>query len=223
MADGLPYGSTVAEDNGPMQLYIYRNNEQTGPFDEEAILAQLKSGGLSPDDLGIRKGEVNWQRLGDIFAGRIPSTPFAPAPQPMTNAAGQNFAAAPAPKANASGCRVAAGLLMLIFGLIMFVGGIAFAIATPYMYYMPLCPIAESDYAEMQDLKAKYDAARGTYDETMAKVRLMQAMDSYDSSSRMCAEERGTRQLFIIGAVAVAIIGFFAAIIGLFVRRVRRT
>src|SRR6476661_743236 len=183
-----------------MQLYIYRNNQQTGPFDDESILAQLKSGALSPDDLGIRKGEANWQRLGDIFAGRIPaSTPVAAAPQPMANAAGQNFAAAAAPKANASGCRVALGVLMLVFGLIMFVGGIAFAVATPYMYSMPLCPIAESDYTEMQDLKAKYDAAKGMYDEQMAKVRLMQAMDSYDSSSRMCAEERGTRQLFIIG------------------------
>lgn len=205
-----------------MQLYIYKNNQQTGPFDEESVLGELRSGTLSPDDLGIRPGEANWQRLGDIFAGRIPELAvFASAPQ--TASAGQNFApGASAPKKASGGCRVALGLFMLSLGLLMTVGGAGFAVATPFIYSMPLCPIAEEDYAKLDGLKKKYDAAKGTPGEYAAGFELKQAIDSYDSSSRMCADERGTRQLFIIGGVAVAVIGFFAAIIGFFLRRVRR-
>jgi hypothetical protein len=205
-----------------MQLYIYKNNQQTGPFDEETVLNQLRSGALSAGDLGIRQGDSGWTPLGDIFAGRIsePSV-FAPAPRPMA-AAGQNFAAAagPPPK-SAGGCRVALGILMLVFGLLMFVGGLGIAVATPYVYYMPLCPIAESDYAEVEQLKKKYDAA-DEYEKIAIQFELERAIDSYDSSSRMCANERGTRQWFIVGSAAVAIVGLIMAIIGFFVRRVRR-
>ncbi|MEP7212026.1 MAG: DUF4339 domain-containing protein [Acidobacteriota bacterium] len=203
-----------------MQLYIYRNNERTGPFDEESILTQLKSGTLSPDDLGIRQGETNWTRLGDIFASRIPeSSVLGSVAQAAT---GQNFAPATAKKSGA-GCRVALGWIMLVLGLMMTIGGAGLAAATPFIYSMPLCPIAESDYAKLEGLKKKYDAAKGTPFEYGAGFELKQAIDSYDSSSRMCAEERGTRQLFIIGGVAVAVVGFFTAIIGFFLRRVRKS
>lgn len=204
-----------------MQLYIYRNNAQTGPFDEEAVLAQLKSGTLSPDDLGIRQGETNWSRLGDIFAGRIPEPPV-PGLASQAAAAGQNFAPSAA-KGSGAGCRVALGWIMLVLGLMMTIGGAGLAAVTPFAYSMPLCPIAEADYAKLDNLKKKYDAAKGTPDEYSAGFELKQAIDSYDSSSKMCADERATRQLFIIGAVAVAVAGFFAAIVGFFLRRVRKS
>jgi hypothetical protein len=203
-----------------MQLYVYRNNEQTGPFDEQLVLQRLRSGALSPDDLGIRQGESNWIRLGDIFAGRIPEpSPFGAATQSPPVAAGQNFAPTTAHKKGAGGCRVALGWIMLVFGLLMFLGGLSLAVATPFVYNMPLCPIAERDFAEIERLKQKYDAADES-EKAYAKYEFEQAIDSYDSSSRMCADERGTRQLFIIGSAAVAVVGFFLAIIGFFVRRV---
>jgi hypothetical protein len=62
-----------------MQLYIFRNNQQLGPFEENVVLDQLRNGQLSPDDLGIREGDSNWLRLGDIFAGRIQYNESAPA------------------------------------------------------------------------------------------------------------------------------------------------
>ena len=203
-----------------MQLYIYRNNERTGPFDEESILAQLKSGTLSPDDLGIRQGETNWSRLGDIFAGRIPE-PFVVGSVARA-AIGQNVAPAAAKKSGA-GCRIALGWILLVLGLMMTIGGAGLAAVTPFIYSMPLCPIAESDYAELEGLKKKYDAAKGTPEEYSAGFELKQAIDSYDSSSKMCADERATRQLFIIGGVAAAIAGLFTAVIGFFLRRVRKS
>ena len=205
-----------------MQLYIYKNNEQTGPFDEEAVLDQLRTGRLSPDDLGIAQGQTAWTRLGDIFAGRIPeASAFGSVPLPVQGGAAQNFAPAPGPKASAGGCRLTLGWLMLSLGLLMFLGGLGLAIVTPFVYTMPLCPIAEADYAKIEELKKKYDAADDESEKIGIQIDFEQAIDDYDSSSRMCAEERGTRQLFIIGSSAVAVVGFLMAIIGFFVRRVR--
>jgi len=51
-----------------MDMYISINGRQTGPFEEEAVLAQLASGNLSPDDMAIRLGDTGWTRLGDMFA-----------------------------------------------------------------------------------------------------------------------------------------------------------
>ena len=50
-----------------MQIYINRNGQQLGPFDENAVLQMLNGGQLSPNDLGIRHGESQWQPLGKLF------------------------------------------------------------------------------------------------------------------------------------------------------------
>jgi GYF domain 2 len=50
-----------------MQIYINKNNQQLGPFDESKVLEMLNSGELSANDLGIKHGGENWQRLGELF------------------------------------------------------------------------------------------------------------------------------------------------------------
>ncbi len=65
-----------------MSIYIYRNNQQSGPFEEAAILTWLKNGQLSPEDLACRIGASEWQRLKVMFAS----------PAQMT----KNFVALPA-------------------------------------------------------------------------------------------------------------------------------
>jgi len=52
-----------------MQMYVSRNNQQLGPFEEARVLAMLGSGELSTNDLAIRHGEQNWQPLGGIYQG----------------------------------------------------------------------------------------------------------------------------------------------------------
>ncbi len=48
-------------------IYIYKNNQQSGPFEERIVLDQLNAGLLSPDDMAIRHGESKWQTLGAMF------------------------------------------------------------------------------------------------------------------------------------------------------------
>lgn len=58
-----------------MYIYISINGKPTGPFDEDAVLAQLASGNLSTNDMAIRQGDMGWTRLGDMFAGRLQVRP----------------------------------------------------------------------------------------------------------------------------------------------------
>lgn len=50
-----------------MSLYISKNNQQAGPFEEWKVLEMLKNGGLSPNDPAIREGEKEWQKLSFYF------------------------------------------------------------------------------------------------------------------------------------------------------------
>ncbi|MFN0140681.1 MAG: DUF4339 domain-containing protein [Pyrinomonadaceae bacterium] len=56
-------------------IYIYKNNQRSGPFEENVVLDQLNAGLLSADDLAVRHGETQWQPLGAMF-------PNIGAPQP---------------------------------------------------------------------------------------------------------------------------------------------
>ena len=58
-------------------IYIYKNDRQSGPYEDHIVLEQLKSGVLSPDDLAIRHGETRWQPLSDMFPG-VSSAPPPP-------------------------------------------------------------------------------------------------------------------------------------------------
>jgi hypothetical protein len=51
-----------------MSIYVYKNNQQVGPFEETAVLLWLNSGQLSGEDLACRTGANNWQPLKTLFA-----------------------------------------------------------------------------------------------------------------------------------------------------------
>jgi hypothetical protein len=59
-----------------MQIYITKNNQQFGPFEEAKVLEMLNSGQLSPDDLAIRHGDKDWQKLGNYFPNAESSAPL---------------------------------------------------------------------------------------------------------------------------------------------------
>lgn len=75
-----------------MSIYISKNNQQTGPFDETKVLEMLRSGQLSPNDLAIRQGGNQWQKLGEMFP----------------SASGQAFGAAAAGATGTAGAAAAA-------------------------------------------------------------------------------------------------------------------
>jgi GYF domain 2 len=56
-----------------MEIYIQKNHEQLGPFDQAKVLAMLEGGELSPQDLVLLKGQTQWQTLGSILSKK--STP----------------------------------------------------------------------------------------------------------------------------------------------------
>ena len=62
-----------------MAVYVYRNNQQQGPYEEAAVAEGLRSGSLSPDDLACFVGSDRWAPLGSLF----PHLPRAPQPPPM--------------------------------------------------------------------------------------------------------------------------------------------
>jgi len=63
-----------------MQMYVSRNNQQLGPFEEAKVLEMLGNGGLLRTDLAIRQGEQQWQPLAGMYQG-------VAVPNPATQAA----------------------------------------------------------------------------------------------------------------------------------------
>ena len=64
-----------------MSIYIHRNNQQTGPFEEHAVLAWLRGGQLSGEDLACRAGENKWRPLKTLFPMTNNVQPAQPAAQ----------------------------------------------------------------------------------------------------------------------------------------------
>jgi len=66
-----------------MEVWIGRNGERHGPYQEEQVREWLRSGQLSPDDLGWREGLADWQPLSVLFPQDKPSpapSPYGPPP-----------------------------------------------------------------------------------------------------------------------------------------------
>lgn len=50
-----------------MQIFINKNGQQLGPFEESAVLQMLQNGQLSPNDPGIFQGQSQWSPLKVLF------------------------------------------------------------------------------------------------------------------------------------------------------------
>src|ERR1035437_1719153 len=70
--DMMPLGKIIDEvlgvevSNGN-RLYIYKNNQQYGPYDESAVLEWLRNGQCALSDLAIQERMNDWQPLGMMF------------------------------------------------------------------------------------------------------------------------------------------------------------
>lgn len=121
-----------------MSIYITKNNQQSGPFEEPEILEMLNSGQLSTDDFAIRQGGSQWQKLGEMFpnTGRQ-SFGQAAAGAANTGSQQQSFnqpAAAPAAQPKKS----RKGLLFGCLGILL-VGGLVLAVLG-YLGYRNMYP-----------------------------------------------------------------------------------
>lgn len=207
-----------------MPIYINKNGQQSGPYEDHVVVDQLRVGVLSPNDMGIRHGEPSWQKLGDMFPGVGP----APRPEPAVAAAAAGGAGNPPPpmarltdqpaKA-AGGCRKPFGWTVFAIGILFMLAGSGLAIATVFSYSTLSCDFAETDYKKVEELMAKYQEAKGTSEEGVIKYQLDSAMAGYDASAKICAEQNSTKKMFQLGGIAVAVVGFFMLIVGFFIRR----
>lgn len=63
-----------------MLIYLYKHNQQYGPYPEASVLEWLSTGRCFPDDLAYREGMHEWQPLQNLFHGahsslmRLPTT-----------------------------------------------------------------------------------------------------------------------------------------------------
>jgi len=60
-----------------MELYLHRNGEQVGPYNEDQISSMITNGALSRDDIVWHDGLIEWQPLHAVFS--LPP-PLAPPP-----------------------------------------------------------------------------------------------------------------------------------------------
>ena len=81
-----------------MSIYLYKNNRQTGPFEENNILEWLKNGQLAAEDFACRYGANEWKPLKILFPqiNQVPMQSFPLANvqnvnQPVVNWAKQNL------------------------------------------------------------------------------------------------------------------------------------
>ena|SRR2546423_6435719 len=50
-----------------MAIYVYKNDEQLGPYEDSSVAECLESGYFSPDDMACYSGSTNWVPLGTLF------------------------------------------------------------------------------------------------------------------------------------------------------------
>lgn len=67
-----------------MSTYILKNGQQTGPYDDALLAAQLSAGQISYDDMAWKEGMAEWKPLRTILppvgaAGSMPPPPIPPA------------------------------------------------------------------------------------------------------------------------------------------------
>ena len=193
-----------------MPIYINKDGQQSGPYEDHVVIDQLKNGSLSPNDLGVKHGETSWQRLGDMFPGVGVAEP-----KPVASEAS---AASTAPSAKKGGCfkfgLIGTGLLFLFLG-VGIAGGSRFIPSVS-------CDLAESDARKIDKLRSDLDKATkdGKFDRIgPLQIELNEELAGAAASQRYCNDDKFRNNL--IGGVGVVLgaLGFLMALIGLFVGR----
>jgi hypothetical protein len=61
-----------------MPIFIYKNKQQYGPYDDAQIAEWLRMGQCSPQDYGWREGMTDWQPLASVLAASQESAQVSP-------------------------------------------------------------------------------------------------------------------------------------------------
>lgn len=202
-----------------MPIYVTKDGQQSGPYEDHVVIDQLKNGMLSPNDLGIRQGETSWQKLGDMFPGAAGSQSVPPPPpaSASTGAKPSTLAAVPAP-AKKGGC-LKIGLISI--GLASLLLGICAAVGSRFIPSVS-CDLVESDAKEIQKLKSDLDKAKKADDTAEVRTvefKLKQALSGAEASQKNCDADKLRNNIVGVVGGGLAVVGFLLAVIGFFVGR----
>jgi GYF domain 2 len=116
-----------------MKMFINKNGQQHGPFDEAKVLEMLRAGQISGNDFGIKDGQQKWQKLGEMFSAPKQSVTVPPVnPVPQQNVPTPQFdrKISPTPQKSGSSKGLMFGLIgcggLILLSLIGLAGYFAF-------------------------------------------------------------------------------------------------
>lgn len=193
-----------------MSIFINSNGQQSGPFDENVVIKQLRSGQLSLDDMAIRQGENDWQPLGKMFPEQA-----APAPAVASNAD------IPVPKSG--GCRKTFGFLTLVFGVLFLIAAIGMVVIfSTRDQGAEVCAKAETAALAVEARRMDYEVAKGTSNESVAEAKYREANSSASFHAGTCGmiKDRVNREWFIV--MISVILGLIFTIAGFFIVRMKK-
>jgi hypothetical protein len=96
-----------------MSIYVQKNDQQLGPFEESKVLEMLKTGELAAQDMAIRQGDKEWRKLGDYYPNVGAPTP-TPTPPPAPAPTTPDDTAPAAPKKSKKGLLLGCGAFILV-------------------------------------------------------------------------------------------------------------
>ena len=202
-----------------MPIYINKHGKQSGPYEENVVIDQLRGGMLSPDDMAVRHGDSSWQRLGDLFPGIAQAPPTPPIPvSPATSVGGGGSVASASAVPKKGGCLksglIGSGILFLLLGIAIAAGS-RFIPSTS-------CDLARADEERIDKLNRDIEKAKSDfkYDRVgPLAIELKEAMAGYEVSDRYCDSDKSRDSMIGIAGGVMAFMGLLIAIVGLFVGR----
>jgi len=200
-----------------MPIYINKDGQQTGPYEDHIVIDQLKNGTLSPSDLAINHGGTSWQRLGDMFPG-IGKSGFEPPIGSTAAASATPVASAPPAVKKGGGC-VKIGLI--VAGLLFLLLGVGTAVGSRFIPSVS-CDLAESDARTIDKLKADIDKAKkdGDFDEIgELQIKLDAELAGATATQRYCNDDKFRNNVIGGAGGVLAALGALMVLIGFFVGR----
>ncbi len=200
-----------------MPIYVNKDNQQSGPYEDHVVIEQLRGGQLSPTDLGIRQGESAWQKLGDMFPG-IASASTAEPTVGAKAAYVSDVTTSAVPMPKKGGC-LKGGLIGT--GVILLLLGIALAAGSRFIPSTS-CDLAKADEERIDKLERDIEKAKSDfkYDRIgPLAMELKEATAGYEVSDRYCENDKSRDNMIGIAGAVIAVLGLLMAVVGLFVGR----
>ena len=192
-----------------MQIHINKNGQQLGPFEEAKVLEMLQNGELSANDLGIRRGEQQWEQLSVMF------------PQTRASVSSPIAENMPQTKKTGKGCF---SIPFLAFGLLLL--AISLTVAIRNSNYSDSACYGSLSYEREAAKKAEAENTNPYGDKEEARKKMLSARSRLGDAERKCVAESTNAKTWKIAGVVGSILSFIltlAGLIGIAIGRSKKT